>query len=349
MERGRASALHLAALLATCAVAGVAYGQDIRATVDGNNVDFPDVQPLMLNYHVMVPVRGVFEYMHARVRWNDNTQTVVAQRGNDIIQLPVNSRYATVNGRRVVLDAPAMLYSGRTMVPLRFVSETLGASVRWVESTQTVEIDTNQAYHTTEGDRSERVRPPSNMVRMQAGTVIPFRLNQRLSSNESSAGDRFEASPDTSNRPNYQGLSSDAVLEGHVDVVRARNRNTPGVLGLAFDRIRMPSGQTYKVYGVLIGLDSKSVDSKNGRWVARSNAKNDNLKFLGYGAGGGALVAILTKNNVLTSSLIGGAAGYLFGTTQKNPSAYRDVNNAQGTRFGLRLTRDFSFRTPNAN
>ena len=162
--------------------------------------------------------------------------------------------------------------------------------------------------------------------------------------NESSVGDRFTANLDTGDLSNYQGMTNGAILEGHVDMARAKAGNTPGVLGLAFDRVRMPDGQTYKVYGSLIGLDSKSVTSENGRLVARPSAKNDNLKFVGYGAGAGALVAILTKGNVVSNTLIGGALGYLYGEIQKNPSKARNVTSEAGTQFGVRLTRDFSFQ-----
>ncbi|MBI5708051.1 MAG: hypothetical protein HZC36_13805 [Armatimonadetes bacterium] len=184
----------------------------------------------------------------------------------------------------------------------------------------------------------------NTLLRMDAGTVIPFRLNQQLSSNGSSVGDRFTANVDTGDSMGYQGMTSGAVLEGHVDVARAKSGKTPGVLGLAFDRLRMPDGRTYAIYGSLIGLDSKSVTNDNGRLVAKSAAKNDNLKYVGYGAGGGALLAVLTKGNVITNSLICGALGYLYGEIQKSPAKSRNVTSEIGTRFGVRLTRELSYR-----
>lgn len=183
---------------------------------------------------------------------------------------------------------------------------------------------------------------------MDAGTVLPFTLNQKLSSNKSSVGDRFTANIETGEYSNYQGLGNGAILEGHVDVARAKTGNTPGVLGLAFDRVRMPNGQTLRVYGTLIGLDSKSVVNENGRLVAKPGAKNDNLKYLGYGAGAGALVSVLTKGNVLNNALIGGALGYLYGEIQRSPSKARNVTAEPGMRFGVRLTRDLSFQTTSA-
>jgi hypothetical protein len=108
----------------------------------------------------------------------------------------------------------------------------------------------------------------------------------------------------------------------------------------------MPDGQTFAIYGSLIGLDANSVTNDNGRLVAKDGAKDDNLKYVGYGAGAGALVAIVTNGNILTSTLIGGALGWLFGEIQKDPSKSRNVALESGTRFGVRLTNEFAFRVP---
>jgi hypothetical protein len=352
--------LHCVLALASLCLAGAAGAQEIRATVDGDLVSFNGAQPTMTNGRVMVPIRGVFEHMNASVEWDAISRAVIAQRGADSIRMPVNSSYATLNGRQVRLDSPATIQGGRMMVPLRFLSESLGAGVQWIEATRTVQIDTLSAG----------VTPPAvanyTVVRMAAGTVIPFELNDRLTSNDSVVGDRFTADLDTSGPAgdpasgdaliaslqtggdsNYQGMTSGAVLEGHVDFASAKTGDTPGVLGLAFDRVRLADGKTVAIHGSLIGLDSKSVAYENGRLVAKPGAKNDNLKYVGYGAGAGALVAVLTKGNVISTTLIGAALGFLFGEIQKSPSKSRDVTSEQGTKFGVRLTRDLTFRVPN--
>lgn len=278
--------------------------------------------------------------MKADVVWDAESRIVTATRGTDVIVLPLNSRTATVNGRIVTLDAPARLIRGRTMVPLRFLSESLGADVEWIAGTRTVEITTSAA----------NTPPPLHagytLMTMDSGTVIPFSLDRPLGSNGASVGDKYTATIDTGDSNNYLGLVKGAVLEGHVDVARAKVDDVPGVLGLKFDRIRTPDGQTYLISGTLIGLDPKSVENDNGRLVAKPGAKNDNLKFVGYGAGGGALVAILTNGNLITNAIIGGALGYLYGEIKQDPSKARDVNLKAGTTFGARLTRDFAFQSP---
>lgn len=57
------------------------------------------------------------------------------------IELPTGSKTVTVDGKLLIIDAPAELKAGRTMVPLRFVAEVLGANVGWDEPTKTVIIN----------------------------------------------------------------------------------------------------------------------------------------------------------------------------------------------------------------
>ncbi len=334
----------LAALAASSGVFAVPFlvpQGDIRATVDDIAVYFPDVQPIMVNRRVMVPIRGVFEHMHAEVEWDDSARTVITRYENDVIRLPINSHNPTVNGVRVSMDSPAIMVRGRAMVPLRFLSEALHSSVDWVSSSQTVRITTEIARRT----------PPANagysIARMESGTVVPFTTLKGLSSNNSEVGDTFTASLDTNGTGSYQGLPAGTILEGHVEVARAKTNKEPGVLGLAFDRVRMPDGSLAPIEGALIGLDSKSVSNEDGRLVAKMAAKNDNLKYVGYGAGAGVLVSILTKSNFLTITLIGSALGLLWGEIQKNPEKSRDVTLDSGSKFGVRLTETTAFRVPN--
>src|SRR2546423_7318430 len=126
-----------------------AQAQDIRVRVNGERVNFYGTQPRVVDGRVLVPLRGVLEQMGATVDWMASTQTVVATRGRTEIDLPIGSRTATVGGREVTLDVPAMTIAGSTMVPLRFVSEALGADVAWSGATNTVNINTAVAGVTT--------------------------------------------------------------------------------------------------------------------------------------------------------------------------------------------------------
>lgn len=321
--------------------ASVAMGQQIQATVNGQPVIFNDVQPMTMNGRVLVPVRGVFEQMGVNVDWEPATQTVTANgNGNDVV-LGIGKRVARVNDHRVRLDVPAMVYHGRTMVPLRFISESMGAQVNWYADNRLVAINTNGGViRTGSSTTGVRAQPMARTVVLRQNTVIPVTLNTSLSSNTATVGQRFTATVDPLEGGDYMGLPAGTVVYGHVDSVRARTSDAPGVLGLAFDRVEMANGRSVDIDGSLIGLDNKSVTNSNGRLVAKQSAKS-NMKYVGIGAGAGALIGIATKSNVLTTTVLGAALGYLYDQSQMKNG--RDVTLNQGTKFGVVLNRDETF------
>jgi len=113
--------------------------QPIRVYVDGQLVNF-DVPPVYTQGRVLVPLRGIFERLGATVDYDARTEHIVAIRGAQSVELTVGSRQARVNNTPQLLDVPAYAVNGRTLVPLRFISESLGATVQWNDATQTVLI-----------------------------------------------------------------------------------------------------------------------------------------------------------------------------------------------------------------
>jgi hypothetical protein len=96
--------------------------------------------PIIVNGRVMVPMRGIFESLGATVDWDDQTKTVTAYKTGILVSFKVGDSVATVNGVQKQLSPPALIINGRTMVPLRFVSESLGATVNWDSQTKTVSV-----------------------------------------------------------------------------------------------------------------------------------------------------------------------------------------------------------------
>lgn len=134
--------LALLLALAVAAVAGPAapvQAQGVQVIVDGSPVIF-DQPPVTVGGRVLVPLRGVFERLGAFVQWNPVNNSVLATRSGMQVQLTIGSRQAFINGRQVLLDVPAMIVGGRTLVPLRFVSEAMGARVDWDPASRTVLI-----------------------------------------------------------------------------------------------------------------------------------------------------------------------------------------------------------------
>ncbi|MHB2017810.1 MAG: copper amine oxidase N-terminal domain-containing protein [Candidatus Xenobia bacterium] len=112
--------------------------------VDGQAVKF-DVPPLMIEGTVYVPLRGVFEKMGAKVRYESATGRVFATRKGTTIVLRVGDRTASVNDDTVIMVQPAVSTHGRTLVPLRFLSEELGMQVDWDPGSSVVSIRSKAA------------------------------------------------------------------------------------------------------------------------------------------------------------------------------------------------------------
>ena len=102
----------------------------IKVTVDGKLLVF-DVLPTIVDGRTLVPMRAIFEALRATVEWNGKNRTVVAIKGETKIDFYLESRYPVVSGRKTELDVPARIIKGRTMVPVRFIAESLGAKVEW--------------------------------------------------------------------------------------------------------------------------------------------------------------------------------------------------------------------------
>ncbi len=123
----------------------------VQLTLNGTSItgDVPAVlQAENGGTRTLIPVRLVSEQLGAEVVWLPDASQVMILYGDDTILLTIDSSTALVNGQSVTLpdEIPATLvyYQGsvRTMVPLRFVAEVLGAVVTWDGDTMTASIST---------------------------------------------------------------------------------------------------------------------------------------------------------------------------------------------------------------
>ncbi len=97
--------------------------------------------PVIENGTTLVPMRAIFEAMGASVEWNGETKSITAVKDDTTINLTLNETMAKVNNNEITLAVPAKLINGNTMVPLRFISESLGAEVNWDGESRTVTIN----------------------------------------------------------------------------------------------------------------------------------------------------------------------------------------------------------------
>ncbi len=130
----------LTLILAFCfSISVFAENASITVYVNNEKVEF-DVNPILEDGRTLVPLRGVFEKLDAKVDWNKNTMQALIKDENNEIEMMLNKNKVIVNGEIKDIDIPTKMISSRTFVPLRFISETLGHDVRWDENTNSVYI-----------------------------------------------------------------------------------------------------------------------------------------------------------------------------------------------------------------
>lgn len=120
--------------------AGISWDQAEVLIYVGNSRLYPDVPPEVRSGRTLVPLRAIFEYLQADVAWDGATRTVTATRGGTHVRLQIDNPVAWVNDQEVPLDQPPVISGDRTLVPVRFVSEALGATVEWDAATRSVLI-----------------------------------------------------------------------------------------------------------------------------------------------------------------------------------------------------------------
>ena len=99
-----------------------------------------DVAPKIVKDRTMLPARFVAEKLGATVEWNGEKQEVTVKSDDVTIVITIGAKTALVNDKEVELDSPAFIENDRTYTPIRFISESLGATVNWNGATEQVVI-----------------------------------------------------------------------------------------------------------------------------------------------------------------------------------------------------------------
>ena len=101
-----------------------------------------DVEPVIENGRTLVPLRAIFETMGCAVYYSDidGKEVVSARRANDNLQLTIGENKMYFNGEKKALDVPAKITDGRTLVPLRAISEAFECEVHWYGDSKKIDI-----------------------------------------------------------------------------------------------------------------------------------------------------------------------------------------------------------------
>jgi len=263
-------------------------------TIDGQVTQFSP-PPIERAGRVFVPLRGVFERLGASVVYQAGVINATGN-GRDV-SLTIGSTQATVNGSPQTLDVAPFIVGASTYVPLRFVSQALGASVNYDNSTSTVAINTN-------GRAGGPIARAGMRNSLPAGTMISGTLSNDLNTATAQVGDQFSVNV-TPPYPNGDPSFTNATIRGQVAAVTRAGQGTQPQLGLTFSHIVFGNGQTMAIAGHITTADEK-----------RSSA----IPQQAIGALAGLLVGNALGKTVLHTSgggIAGAAGGFLYGNNLK--------------------------------
>jgi len=151
-----------AIILATNVPAGAAG--PITVTLNGSPLNLSPA-PTERAGRVFVPLRGVFENMGATVVYDSGT--INATRGRHTVSLRIGSPQATVDGQPQTVDVAPFIVGASTYVPLRFISQALGAAVNYDGTNDVVAITMRAAENIP--------APPPNQI------ITPIPARPRVS------------------------------------------------------------------------------------------------------------------------------------------------------------------------
>lgn len=318
----------LALALAGSGLAGSAEAATV--TVDGQRL-YTAVDPIQRNGRTLVPLRNIFEALGANVNWDQSTQGIAANRGATSVFLRIGDHSAWVNGQRVRLDQPATIYRGNTLVPLRFVSEALGARVDWNNYTEIAAITTNgQAV------------PGVRTINVPAGAIVKVKLASALSSATARVGDHFSSTIESQVTGDSEFPAGSKIV-GTVSDVKHQDGDQPGMLDLTFQSVMLPNGTQYPLQGSLTSLTNVNNDTSTpGRITGKAGKSGTNkLVMVGIGAGVGLVLGKVLKTNSTVTTLLGGLAGYLLGN--KSSTDASEANLPAGTQLGVLMGSGVSY------
>lgn len=151
--------LLLSALLPAPAAAAA---PPVQVILDGKPLSL-NPAPRIVDDRTLVPMRALLESMGATITWNGSARSVEAVKSDAYLRLRIDRRLACLNPdctSAATLDVPARIIDDRTFVPVRFVSQALGARVSWDNDRRAVVIETDK-------------EPNYQYARVEVPTVVP--------------------------------------------------------------------------------------------------------------------------------------------------------------------------------
>lgn len=263
----------------------------VSILLDGRPLQ-PETEPLLVNGAVLVPMRGLFEAQGAKLEWDSASKTVTATKADTKLIYTLGESTAELNGQALSLNVPGQIANGYSLVPLRFVSEALGSTVKWEADTRTVTISSPVYAETTikwgvnlrsapdaESKSADELLPAGEKVEV-IREVSPFWLEVRT---------RDHRTGYISAKPKYTDYSSPALHEQQADEIITYGKTflgTPYEFGASPDQTATFDCSSFvkRVFGDTLAVDLPRVSYDQatvGKEVAMSDLQKGDLLFFG--------------------------------------------------------------------
>ena len=200
------------------------------ATKNGQAITL-DVAATLINGFTMVPVRFVSDGLGAAVAYDSSMNTVTLTYGARVIVLWPGSTIAKVDNKPITLAKAPVIKDGRTLVPIRFVSECFGAKVDFVSVTAPITITVNSA----------------DMASLP--TVEAIQASQVIASGGTASGSTGSGSMPS-------GTAATSVV-GKTISLKTENSTA---------NLRSGPGVTYSKVGLLLPSETASIMEVSGEW-----------------------------------------------------------------------------------
>ncbi|MCL6602461.1 MAG: N-acetylmuramoyl-L-alanine amidase family protein [Paenibacillus sp.] len=185
IKHGFLTVLLLLLLFVTAPGLGHADSTETRINLDGKElVISKDAQVQIVNGSVMVPLRLVTEQLGYAVKWDNVTKTAIIEQAGTILKLMVNNATAEASGRQIQLDTPPFLNGSTTLVPLRFVGEETGTTVRWDNPSKTVYLTSPAKAPLSNPSTLTNIRPVDTETREELNPSGSALTNLTFSENK---------------------------------------------------------------------------------------------------------------------------------------------------------------------
>lgn len=150
---------------------------DVR--VGGELLTF-DVAPVTINDRTMLPMRAIFDALGATVAWDNDTNTVTAAKGDITISLTIDNKIAAVNSKEYEMDVAPIISNDRTLVPVRFIADSLNCEVNWGGDNSLVDISIQMPEGTSAFDDAlKALNENTAIITIDGMWPEPYRLDQR--------------------------------------------------------------------------------------------------------------------------------------------------------------------------